>query len=80
MAVFGEVTTLPMWRSGDQKVEWEEISLPSFFHLLPSKIFGTRLKARLSVKFKGRAYGLHPAHNIIGPIHFIIRFFIIRAI
>jgi len=33
-----------------------------FFYLLPSKTFGTRLKARLSVKFKGKAYGLHPAH------------------
>jgi len=33
----------------------------SIFSFSPSKTFGTRLKARLSVKFKGRAYGLHPA-------------------
>jgi len=59
-----------MWRSGDQKVEWEEIYLPSFFYLLPSKTFGTRLKARLSVKFKGRAYGLHPALLQLAPFIF----------
>jgi len=32
-----------------------------FFCLSPSKTFGTHLKARRSVKFKGRVYGLYPA-------------------